>query len=152
MTDRHPDLADDPEPGTSWWRVEHNTTPLPSQRTPRPGPVTDTQDERLATLRRQVVDPVVQAMLRPQEIEHLSVHWGIDGRDGDVWVQIDAPGDRYTDWLPSPWWQPDPSELDPPGSDAEIAEHLADRLQDWIAESAFAWGQLRPTTYQLPQD
>ncbi|WP_337063121.1 hypothetical protein [Kineococcus sp. G2] len=152
MTDRRPDLADDPGPFTSLLRVEHDTTPLPSQRLPRPGPVTDAEDEQLATLRRRVVEPVVHALLRPEEVEHLSVHWGVDGRAGDVWVQLDAPGDRYTDQLPSPWWQPEPFELDPPASEAGIAEHLADRLQDWIAESAFGWGQLRPITHRLPRD
>jgi hypothetical protein len=66
-------------------------------------------------------------------------------------VQLDAYGGRYDDWLPSPWWHPEPFELDPPTAAAQIAEHLGDRLQDWIAESPFGWGQLRPATYQLPQ-
>ncbi|NIZ93215.1 hypothetical protein [Kineococcus rubinsiae] len=82
--------ADDPQPHTSWWRVEHNTAALPSQRQPRPGPVTDNQDEGLATLRRRVVEPVVHAMLRPSEVEHLSAHWGVDVRAGDVRIQLDV--------------------------------------------------------------
>ncbi|MEW1959656.1 hypothetical protein [Kineococcus sp. NPDC059986] len=134
----------------SWWNVELNVRPLPSQCSPRPGPVTDAEDPDLAALRRRVVDPVVRGMLRPHEVDRLSVHRGVDGRDGDVWVVLDTPGERYVDWLPSPWWRPEPHELDPPGSDEEIAAHLADRLQDWFAESSTGWGQLRPAVYELP--
>lgn len=138
--------------GHATWRAPVNSAPLPSQQAARPGPVTDADDKRLAELRRRVVEPVVRAMMTTEEVESLSVHWGVDGRAGDLWVQLDAPGARYIDWLPSPWWQSEPFELDPPTSKAQIAEHLADRLQNWIAESSFGWGQLRPATYQLPQD
>lgn len=118
----------------------------------QPGPVTDAEDDRLAGLRRRVVEPVVAGMLRPHEVISLSVHWGVDGRDGDVWVCLDAPGDRYQDWLPSPWWAADPQEIDLPASETEIADHLADRLQDWIAESAFGWGELRRPDHRLPAE
>ncbi|NAZ83871.1 hypothetical protein GTR02_18840 [Kineococcus sp. R8] len=144
------ELYNGPEP--AGWRVEHNAKPLPSEEWPHPGAVTDAEDERLARLRRRVVEPVVDSMMSAQEVQALSLHWGVHGRGGDVWIRIDAPGDRYEDWLPSPWWTTDPSEVDPPTSEAEIAEHLADRLQDWIAESAFAWGQLRQPDYQLRED
>ena len=142
----------DPAPHESPAHTSHlrlTVGDLPEVPHARPGPVTDAQDERLARLRRRVVQPVVDGMLSPGEVVALSVHWGVDGRDGDVWVRLVAPGDRYEDWLPSPWWTADPTDLDPPDSEAEIADHLADRLQDWIAESAFAWGQLRHPTHRL---
>ena len=128
-----------------------NTTPLPSQQAPRPGPVTDTDDPRLAELRRRVVEPVVTSVLRPEEIEHLSVHWVLDGRDGDVWVRIDVPDERHEDLLLSPWWTPDPWDVDVPTGEAQVAAHLADRLEDWVCETSFAWGQQRRACYQLPE-
>ena len=57
-----------------WWRAEVNITPLASEQAPRPGPITDSNDERLAQLRRRVVEPVVTSVLTPEEVEHLSVH------------------------------------------------------------------------------
>lgn len=135
--------------GYATWRAQVNTAPLPSQQAPHPGPVTDAEDGRLAELRRRVVEPVVRAMMTVDEVEALSLHWGVDGRVGDVWVRIEAPGGRYEDWLPSPWWPADPVDVPAPAADAEIAEHLATRLQDWIAESSFAWGQLRRISLPL---
>ncbi|MCI2240444.1 hypothetical protein MO973_45135 [Paenibacillus sp. TRM 82003] len=133
-----------------WWRAEVNTTPLAGQREPRPGPVTDADDERLADLRRRVVEPVVTSVLRPEEIEALSVHWGIDGRAGDVWVRIDIPAERHEQLLLSPWWASDPKEVAAPTTDVQIAAHLGDRLEDWVCETAFAWGQQRRAHYELP--
>ncbi|WP_369069603.1 hypothetical protein [Kineococcus terrestris] len=124
-----------------WQRVDGGA---PGGDGPRPGPVSDADDERLARSLRDVVAPVVRAVLRADEVEGVGLRWGAGGRGGDVWVRVDAPGDRFTDRLLSPWWEPDPSDVDPPASTAEVAEHLADRLQDWVAESAFGWGQLRP--------
>lgn len=135
-----------------WWSAEVNSRPLPSRQAARPGPVGDGDDERLARLRRRVVEPVVRSTMTTGEVEGLSVRWGADGRPGDVWVVVDAPGGRYEDWLPSLWWAPDPLQVPVPASEVEIAEHLADRLQDWLAESSFAWGQPRRAAFQLPRD
>lgn len=131
--------------------MDVNDEPLPSEQAPRPGPVADSQDERLADLRRRVVDPVVQGMTRPGEVESVTVRWGLDGRDGDVWVVVETTAERFQDLLLSPFWRAEPWEVEPPGSDEEIAAHLADRFQDWLAESRLAWGQFRPTTYRLPR-
>lgn len=128
-----------------------NTTPLPSERAPRPGPVTDADDERLAQLRRRVVEPVVTSVLEPEEIEHLSVHWGSGGREGDVWVRIDVPDERHEELLLSPWWVPDLWDVEVPTSHAQVAAHLADRLEDWVCETAFARGQQRRARYELPE-
>lgn len=125
--------------GTSARRAQVNTAPLPSQQAPRPGPVTDAEDEQLAALRRRVVEPVVTSVLHPREVEALGVHWGLDGRVGDVWVRIDVPDGRHEELLISPWWVPDPWDVDVPTSDVQIAAHLGDRLQDWVCETTFAW-------------
>lgn len=132
--------------------MEVNGKPLPSEQAPRPGPVSDAEDERLAGLRRRVVDPVVEGMTRPGEVESVSVRWGLDGRDGDVWVVVDTTAERFQDLLLSPFWHAEPWEVAVPEADEEIASHLADRFQDWLAESTPAWGQFRPTTYRLPTD
>ncbi len=143
-----------PGPYRSWLRVEVNTTPLPSQSCPRPGPVTDAEDEQLAVLRRRVVEPVVHSLLAPQELEALSVHWGVDGEEGDVWVRLDVPGERYEQWLLSPWQRDDPWGADEqvPPTEAEVAAHLAAQLEDWVCETSFGWGQQRTAHYELPAD
>lgn len=140
-------------PYGSWLRVEVNAVPLPSQSSPRPGPVTDADDARLAALRRRVVEPVVRSLLEPGELEALSVHWGVDGEVSDVWVRLDVPGERYEQWLPSPWHQ---SELagageatEAPVTEVEVAAQLAHHLEDWVCETAFAWGQQRRARYEL---
>ena len=132
-------------------RTQVNTTALPGERAPRPGPVTDADDERLARLRRRVVEPVVTSVLTAEEIEHLSVHWGVDGREGNVWVRLDVPDQRHEELLLSPWWVADPWDVEVPTSAEQIAAHLGDRLEDWVCETAFAWGQQRRARYQLPE-
>ncbi|WP_380171078.1 hypothetical protein ACFEMC_19070 [Kineococcus sp. DHX-1] len=136
--------------GTASRRAQVNTVPLPGEQAPRPGPVTDADDEQLAELRRRVVEPVVTSVLRPEEIEALSVHWGVDGRAGDVWVRIDVPDGRHEEPLLSPWWVADPWDVDVPADDAQIAAHLGEPLEDWVCETAFAWGQQRCARYDPP--
>ena len=150
MVDPSLEQPDDRAPSVPPVASEVHSSPLPSERAPRPGPVTDADDERLARLRRRVVEPVVRSLMTVDEVEALSVHWGVDGDPGDVWVRLDAPGGRYQDWLTSPSWQPGP--LETPAAEAGMAAHLADHLQDWIAESAFGWGQWRRADHQLPAD
>ena len=145
-----------PSPYRSWLRVEVNATPLPSQSCPRPGPITDAEDERLAGLRRRVVEPVVRSLLAPGELQALSVHWGVDGEVGDVWVRIDVPGERHEQWLPSPWHQSEPAgtgeATEAPPTDAQVAAQLAHQLEDWVCETSFAWGQQRTARYELGED
>ena len=134
-----------------WWRAEVNTKPLSSEQAPRPGPVTDADDERLSTLRRCVVEPVVTSVLTPEEVEHLSVHWGVDGEEGDVWVRIDVPDHRHEVLLLSPWRVPDPDSGEGPAPEAQVAAHLGDQLEDWVCETSFAWGQQRRARYEPPE-
>lgn len=138
-------------PPSPWWRAEVNITPLASEQAPRPGPITDSNDERLAQLRRRVVEPVVTSVLTPEEVEHLSVHWGVDGDEGDVWVRIDVPDERHEVMLLSPWWVPDPGGADESATEAQVAAHLGDQLEDWVCETSFAWGRQRRARYELPE-
>ncbi|GAB3232098.1 hypothetical protein GCM10027586_14860 [Kineococcus gypseus] len=137
----------DPGPYRSWLRVEVGTTPLPSESSPRPGPVTDVEDERLAALRRRVVEPVVHSLLVPGELEALSVHWGVDGDEGDVWGRLDVAGERYEQWLPWPWQSAPSDSAGPLGqgqasealvTEVEVAAQLAHYLEDWVCETPLA--------------
>ena len=140
----------------SWLRVEVDTTPLPSQSSPRPGPVTDADDARLAALRRRVVAPVVRSQLRPEELQALSVHWGVDGEASDVGVRIDVPVERHEQMVASPWWNTDPwgtgQATEAPVTETDVAAQLAGQLEDWVCETSFAWGQQRTARYELAKD
>lgn len=116
---------------------------------PRPGDVTDAEDPRLAALRDAVAAPVVTSMLTAEELEELTVRWGVDGHEGDVWVRVVAVGEVFQDWLTSPVWRRGEAGAQPLDA-AECAARLADHLQDWIAESRFGWGQRRISAHVLP--
>lgn len=119
----------------------------------RPGDVTDAQDEHLRTLKRTVALPVVTSLLSDAELERVTIHWGIDGDPGDVWISVAAAGEEFEDLLTSPSWHggdPD-GEQHSPLTAQECAQRLADHLEDWIAESRFGWGQRRIGRYTLPQ-
>jgi len=122
-------------------RLTLRTGPSAGPSHPRPGNVTDAEDPELAALRDAVVVPVAAVLLTADELERVTVHRGIDGDEGEVWVRVVAAGEVFEDRLASPLW---------PLTTAECAVRLAGHLQDWIAESRFGWGQLRPVTPVLP--
>lgn len=110
---------------------------------PHPGELTDADDDGLRRWRIAVVEPVVASLLTVAECEGISVHEGVDGDAGDVWVCVRACGEEFRDMLVmGPWLAASPT-------DADVAERLADHLEDWIAESRFGWGQLRVAAYVL---
>jgi hypothetical protein len=112
----------------------------------RPGDITDASDATLAELRRRAVDPVVAGLLRPGEVEELTVHWGEAGPPGDVWVRLVARGEVFVDMLSSPAWEGERR------AGAEVlAARLADHLEDWICETRFGWGQRRVARYTCPE-
>lgn len=120
---------------------------------PAPSDVTDATDEQLRAFRRTVVEPVVGSLFTPGELEGLSVHWGKDGDPGEIWVRVTACGElcEAVAYGPDPddeaesWssWAADPQA---------VAGHLASQLEDWIAESEFAWGQQRIARYALSSE
>lgn len=117
---------------------------------PRPGDVTDAEDPELARLRDAVAVPVVTSLLTARELEQLTVHHGVDGDEGDVWVRVVAAGEVFQDWLTSPVWRSLEAGAERPLTAEECAARLADHLEDWIAESRFGWGQQRSARYVLP--
>lgn len=110
-----------------------------------PGPVTDAVDPVLRELRRRAVDPVVASLISADELDELSVHWGVGGDPGDVWVRLAARGELFQDLLSSSTWEG--AERAGP---ARLAERLADHLEDWVCETRFAWGERRIARYTLP--
>ncbi|WP_432512239.1 hypothetical protein [Kineococcus sp. SYSU DK001] len=119
----------------------------------RPGDVTDAEDEHLRVLKHTVALPVVTSLLSDEELEQVTIHRGIDGDPGDVWITVAAAGEEFQDLLTTPPWHggdPD-GEQHSPLTAEDCAQRLADHLEDWIAESRFGWGQQRIAHYVLPQ-
>ncbi|MBO1766446.1 hypothetical protein [Allobranchiibius sp. GilTou38] len=111
----------------------------------RPGDVTDATDTDLASLCVKAVVPVVASLLRKDELEDLHLAWGAPPHERDVWVHLLARGEVFEDLLDSPNYE-DGGDLDA----VTVAARLADHLQDWLCETAFAWGELRAADYTLP--
>ncbi|RAA70255.1 hypothetical protein DN468_31405 [Burkholderia multivorans] len=82
----------------------------------------------------RIVRPAVDRILRDGELDGLDI---IEGRSRNlIDVRITVGDEVFT--LP----------LTVPGADddeeiAEVAQHFFDMLQDEVAESSFAWGELR---------
>ena len=77
-----------------------------------------------------VVSPVLRALLRDGELEALSVeHTG-----GEVQLELTLRGEIFRTTL----WS---ASIDEPPADTR--DRLASDLQDFIAESRFAWGDQR---------
>jgi hypothetical protein len=113
----------------------------------RPGGVespTDAMDPELAALRRQIVDPVVSALLSADEVDELALRWGADPLPDDVWVHLVARGEPFEHLLHSPVHGAGPIDA------VAAAQNLAWQLEDFIAESRFAWGEQRIARYELP--
>ncbi len=109
---------------------------------------TDASDPALADLRRRVVDPVVASLFTPDELDELALQWESPPRSGNVWVRLVAGGERFAATL-----------IEEPLDDSaeresleDVAARLADRLEDFVCETEFAWGQHRIAHYQLPPD
>lgn len=107
----------------------------------------------LAEVRRRVVEPVVHAMLAPDELDWLRVQIGLphdwwhdgDRRDGAsyVWVLLSAGGDQFELQLSKVLFE----RVDP----APDAGELALRLEHWICcDTQFGWGQLRAADVAVP--
>ena len=108
-----------------------------------PGAVTDATDPVLASLRDEVASPVVGSLLKGRELEQLLLAWGKTPREQDVWLQLVACGEEFRCLLRSTFTE---QTLDP----GRISTHLADKLQDWISQSSFGWGQFRSSSYASP--
>ena len=100
-----------------------------------------------AEVRRRVVLPVAKSLFRGDELEDVLVEVNPEdfpsiGRVDGLRVAVKARGE----WLEAPrrWFATDALW------DAEwLADELYDLLQDELAESRLAWGELREGTFEV---
>ena len=100
-----------------------------------------------AEVRRRVVVPVATSLLRPDEFEDVRIDVGLDPfpsaeREEMLRVAVKACGE----WIEAPRWWVTGAPMDA----RSLAAELYDSLQDEIAESRFAWGELRQGTFEVP--
>ncbi|MGY1745559.1 hypothetical protein [Blastococcus sp. SYSU D00695] len=100
-----------------------------------------------AEVRRRVAMPVARSLLRADELEDVVVEIGPDhlpavGRVNALRVAVRARGE----WLEVPrrWFV-----TDSPWDAEWLADELYGLLQDELAESRLAWGELREGTFEV---
>ena len=105
--------------------------------------VTDAVDAELAEFRRRVVDPVVVSVLSTEELESVVVFE--EPSSHEVQATVVARGETSYHYLQM--------ERSLPVAGEELASRaaqFASELEDFVAESSFAWGELRVARYDLP--
>ena len=110
----------------------------------------DLDGRDLAEVRHRVVDPVVQGLMAPEEVQRVTVQFGLgrslppyeDGydRDAEVWLRLtDADDDEHWHGLGYAGYAGDVGRWDA----LAVARELAGALIDLIAESSYGRGQWR---------
>lgn len=105
--------------------------------------VTDAVDAELAELRRRVVDPVVASVLTADELE--SVVLFEEPSYHEVRATVVARGEASYHYLRM--------QRSLPAAEEELADRaaqFASELEDFVAESGFAWGEQRIARYEIP--
>ena len=105
--------------------------------------MTDVVDHELAELRRRVVDPVVASVLTDDELESVVVFEERAGQE--VRATVVARGEASHHYLQM--------QRSLPAADEELAvmaAQFASQLEDFVAESGFAWGEQRVARYEVP--
>lgn len=110
--------------------------------------VDDLNPRDTVEIRRRVVMPVANSLLRANELEDVLVevrqeHFPAVGRSEALRVAVKACGE----WIEAPrrWLVTDES-----WNARWLADELYDLLRDELAESRFAWGELREGTFKVP--
>lgn len=79
----------------------------------------------------EVVVPALRRMVRPAEVDDLALSWVSEALE----LRITLRRERFAQTLWEPSW--------PPWSAPEARGRLESDLQDFVAESAFGWGEAR---------
>lgn len=96
-------------------------------------------------VQRRVVDPILGAMFKPGELSTVSIAieladaswWEFDHFDEEpqVWLRLTVGDEQFEHRLCKPgFWLDDATW---------IAGNLEDKLNEWICETSFGWGELR---------
>jgi len=91
-----------------------------------------------AELLRDVITPVLDQLLRPGELDAVTLTQSTSGPwppATSVLLRVVAEGEEIGIWL----WTPGQFAQTP----TQLRAHVASDLQDFIAESRFGWSQLR---------
>ena len=110
----------------------------------------DLDGNDLAEVRRRVVDPVLGALLREDEIDSVTLRIGLDmalpgsrAHAQAVWLTVIARGERFDCYVCKAYAWPVSAEA----AAAEVYEELQELI---VAESTFGWGDLRTGDYVVP--
>lgn len=104
---------------------------------------TDAVDAELLELRRRIVDPVVASVLTADELE--SVVLFEEPIYHEVRATVVARGEASHHYLQL--------QRSLPAAEEELsrrAAQFASELEDFVAESGFAWGEQRIARYEIP--
>jgi ribosomal protein S18 acetylase RimI-like enzyme len=105
----------------------------------------------LGELRRRIVDSVLASLLAPDEVDSVQLRvggsphssWVDEPRAADeIWVLLDARGEHEEIWLCH--------LADEAWSAEDMASDFYTRVEDWLPETRFAWGEQRSGTYVVP--
>ncbi|MGY2127146.1 hypothetical protein [Blastococcus sp. SYSU DS0617] len=115
---------------------------------PEPPSVTDATDAALSRLRDEVVLPVARSILRDGETVSARLRLVDDDAPADIWLQMTVGDDVFALLLSSASWE----GVERAGDD-QLAQRLADALEDWVPETSFGWGEQRradPRAHRRP--
>jgi hypothetical protein len=110
----------------------------------------------LEVIKQRVVVPVVSSLLKREELLGIdlwrgapSPEWDFGaammGKPGDIWVRVTAITET---WVGSLWAA---GPVNRHGEElSHVADQLANRLEDWVCETSFAWGEERRADYDIP--
>jgi hypothetical protein len=95
----------------------------------------------LGAILEDVVGPVLRGMTAPEEVDTVELGWS-SHEPGELVLSIRLKGELFR------WFVTHPGQ----GYEelTDMRSRLAFELQDFIAESAFAWGQLRTMDWDPP--
>lgn len=86
----------------------------------------------LTAVLRDAVVPVLAQLVRAEEIDRVS----LQRNESAAWVELTLRGEQAHLWV----WTAGETPLGAAG----LRQRMASDLQDFIAESGFGWGELRP--------
>lgn len=94
-------------------------------------------DLTLNEVLRTVTYPVVQELLADVQVSEIRISASFEGEE--VLFSLTVRGEEFGFWIRTPG-----QEAEAPNA---LRHRLADALSDWISETSFGWGELRPHSF-----